>query len=261
MKEEGKSEISEEGSKPEHEDNDDITEIPVPVVVHPVVDVHESDVENEHEHDSITLNESKDDSGALEEGKDNVITLNESKDGEFLVPSVVAPSSPKAAEHEEVVVPRVTSPFDITPATELPMVASRLTPPPPPSSLLTRDVTPPPATDVDVSSVFSPAGSPGVKSPSPEKRVDGELLYPFLLHSLWKPWTLDGNMINCGRLERRLQIRILDRHTVLICEHQLLIPDQKSPKVGSLDRQPGLLCTPRNFAQSSKFLGKKYFSY
>jgi hypothetical protein len=25
------------------------------------------------------------------------------------------------------------------------------------------------------------------------------------------------------------------------------------------DRQPGLLCTPRNFAQSSKFLGKKYF--
>ncbi len=24
-------------------------------------------------------------------------------------------------------------------------------------------------------------------------------------------------------------------------------------------RQPGLLCTPRNFAQSSKFLGKKYF--
>ncbi len=27
-------------------------------------------------------------------------------------------------------------------------------------------------------------------------------------------------------------------------------------------RQPGLLCTPRNFAQSSKFLGKKkYFWY
>jgi hypothetical protein len=24
-------------------------------------------------------------------------------------------------------------------------------------------------------------------------------------------------------------------------------------------RQPGLLCTPRNFARSSKFLGKKYF--
>jgi hypothetical protein len=26
-------------------------------------------------------------------------------------------------------------------------------------------------------------------------------------------------------------------------------------------RQPGLLCTPQNFTQSSKFSGKKYFWY
>jgi hypothetical protein len=36
------------------------------------------------------------------------------------------------------------------------------------------------------------------------------------------------------------------------------VPTPADPQVGRY-RQAGLLCTPQNFAQSSKFLGKKIF--
>ena len=152
VKEEAKSEAGQEESKQEHDDNDDITEIPVPVVVHPVVDVHESDVEADHEHDSITLNESKD------------------EESDQPAPGVLSPKPDEAPALEESLFPfNATVEHELT---DLPMMTSRLTPPPAPSSLLTCDVAPPSVEP----SMFSPVPSPAAKSPSPEKEIEGETL-------------------------------------------------------------------------------------
>jgi hypothetical protein len=72
--------------------------------------------------------------------------------------------------------------------------------------------------------------------------------------SLKREQSLNGSRTN----EKHGKNAILIPNNVLSPLHALT---PSTPILGqsAIYRQPGLLCTPQNFAQSLKFLGKKYF--
>jgi hypothetical protein len=85
--------------------------------------------------------------------------------------------------------------------------------------------------------------------------VNTLFFFSFLVGPLKK---YDLRIVRLGYLPKAIKIRRPSSHSTQNSSEIYTLLTFGEVLCGAEYRQPGLLCTPQNFAQSSEFLGKKY---